>query len=197
MEIANRRGHTGRIVPPSHDPARRRSPAMRARHLAPAAGSAIFARHARPSANREDRMTAPGPEDLPPLSWLSALETGIGDIDGDHRQLIDDTNLVLAELKRGGPILELAEAMRAHCREHFAREERLLAEHGFAGVEAHAVEHRRLEAELDGLIARIAEAGADARARRELGLRLRWLLLDHFLHYDLRYKSHVLHKLGL
>jgi hemerythrin-like metal-binding protein len=142
-------------------------------------------------------MTASGPDDLPPLNWLAALETGVAEIDADHRKLIDDANLVLAALKRGGPILELAQAMRADCRDHFRREERVLGRHEFPELARHAEEHRRLERELDDLVARIAEAGADAEARRDPALRLRWLLLDHFLHYDLGYKSHVLHKLGL
>lgn len=142
-------------------------------------------------------MTAPGPDDLPPLNWLAALETGVHEIDSDHRKLIDDANLVHAALLRGGPILELAEAMRADCRAHFAREEELLGRHSFAALAAHAAEHRRFERELDDLVARIANAGADAEARRDPGLRLRWLLLDHFLHYDLRYKSYLIDKLGL
>lgn len=133
------------------------------------------------------------------IEWFDALDIEEPEIDADHHQLIDDTNLILAVLGTERPWAELTPLvgrMRANCIAHFRREEEILVVHGFAGAEAHAAEHRRIEEELAEIITTIENATAPSVPAREVALYFRSLLINHFLRYDLKYKSHLLDKLG-
>lgn len=142
------------------------------------------------------------PEDNPlfqRIEWLDALNTDHPEIDDDHRRLIDDTNIILAVLALDRPwaeLIELVLRMRANCVAHFRREEQILAHEDYPDIAGHAAEHRRIEQELATVVDDLAEIPNPSPPARELALYFRSLLLNHFLRYDLRYKSHLLYKAG-
>lgn len=128
------------------------------------------------------------------LPWIAALETGIPEIDSDHRQLVDGANRLLEGLFAEQPwpeILDQLAAMRDQCFAHFAREERLLKMEEFPKFAPHAAEHRRIEGEIDAIKAGVEAAPERTDLAVELVLSFRALLIDHLIRYDLAYKSHL------
>jgi len=80
------------------------------------------------------------------IQWSERYEVGIAAIDGQHREMVDIANRLLAGLRAGRERDELVETLRELVRaaEHnIATEERLMQEHGLAPAH-HAKEHRRL-----------------------------------------------------
>src|SRR5512147_708472 len=103
---------------------------------------------------------------LQPLPWLPVLETGHEEIDRQHRELIADANAVQDIVIQRGEWSDLTTAIGKMQRDralHFADESKLLANSGFSDAHAHELEQ------------------------------LRSLLIDHFLRYDLQYKSHLMY----
>jgi hemerythrin-like metal-binding protein len=82
----------------------------------------------------------------PVLQWEERYEVGIAAIDGQHREMLDLANRLLAGLHARADHDELVESLRELVRatEHnIATEERLMQEHGLA-PRHHAEEHARL-----------------------------------------------------
>ena len=80
------------------------------------------------------------------IQWSERYEVGIAAIDGQHREMVDIANRLLAGLRAGRDRDELVETLRELVRatEHnIATEERLMQEHGLAPAH-HAEEHRPL-----------------------------------------------------
>jgi hemerythrin len=80
------------------------------------------------------------------IQWSERYEVGIAAIDGQHQEMVDIANRLLAGLRAGRDRDELVETLRELVRatEHnIATEERLMQEHGLAPAH-HAEEHRRL-----------------------------------------------------
>jgi hemerythrin-like metal-binding protein len=131
-----------------------------------------------------------------PLPWLPVLETGYDDIDSQHRELIDDANAIHGLIAARGDWQALATAidkMGRDCHAHFAEENRLLSGSGFSDATAHALEHARILQEVEHIHGIVRATSQPSPLHWELGLCLRGLLLDHFLRYDLKYKSHLMY----
>lgn len=82
----------------------------------------------------------------PAFEWQSRYEVGIAAIDGQHREMMDIANRLLAGLHAGADRDGLVETLRELVRatEHnIATEERLMQENGLA-LGHHAEEHARL-----------------------------------------------------
>ncbi len=80
------------------------------------------------------------------IEWLERYEVGVAVIDGQHREMLELANRLLAGLREGRDHDELVELLRALVRsaEHnVATEERLMQEHGLA-IGHHAEEHRHM-----------------------------------------------------
>ena len=80
------------------------------------------------------------------IQWSEHYAVGVAVIDGQHREMVDIANRLLAGLRAGRERDELVETLRELVRaaEHnIATEERLMQEHGLAPAH-HAEEHQRL-----------------------------------------------------
>ena len=133
---------------------------------------------------------------LQPLPWLPVLETGHEETDRQHRELIADANAVQDIVIQRGEWTDLTTAigkMQHDCALHFADESKLLANSGFSDSHAHELEHRRILDEIGKIHGIIRAAPTPTRYHWELALTLRSLLIDHFLRYDLQYKSHLMY----
>lgn len=133
---------------------------------------------------------------LQPLPWLPVLETGYLEIDLQHRELIDDANVVhtLIVARAGWDRLAAAIGkMHRDCQLHFAEEDKLLSASGFSDAKAHALEHERVLGEVAEIHGIIRATAQPSPLHWELALSLRGLLMDHFLRYDLQYKSHIMY----
>lgn len=101
------------------------------------------------------------------IPWDARYEVGIAAIDGQHREMVDIANRLLAGLRAGADHDELVETLRALVRaaEHnIATEERLMQEHGLAPAH-HAAEHARLLEEIRHFDLRLDDRGLAESAR--------------------------------
>lgn len=95
------------------------------------------------------------------LVWRSSFACGVASIDDDHRELFRLTNtLIDLGLADSSPaaFLSALDALLSQLVAHFAREEAVLADHGYTQTEDHAAVHREL-AERAMTLRREAEAG--------------------------------------
>lgn len=80
---------------------------------------------------------------------------GIALIDEQHRQIIEMVNQIanaVAAETKGDTLKEMLEDMLLFACEHFAVEERLMAEHDYPEMESHIQEHLRMYQQLSNLV---------------------------------------------
>ncbi len=144
------------------------------------------------------REPAPDPAaDLEPFPWLPVLEMGHDDIDRDHREAVEEGNHLvrLLNARTDWPeTLRLLRQARDRSTRHFANEDAILKRAGFPGADAHRRAHRRILVELNAIVAEL-EIVADPQPHHwERAHAPRNLLVDHCLHDDLKFKSHLMHR---
>ncbi len=124
------------------------------------------------------------------LGWLKSFETGNAVIDGQHREL-------LACLKEIATLMGEAKGEETHakCQElqrlietHFAAEESLLHESRFSRLDAHIASHRETAKDFEHICTSCKSACKDNCAGPCLP-EMAVLLVSHFLHGDLDFKS--------
>ncbi|MFZ0789297.1 MAG: hemerythrin family protein [Chromatiaceae bacterium] len=143
-----------------------------------------------------------GPWASPRLAWRDEWCLGIEALDTDHRELVRLLNRLLesqgqargdsegqpADGGQGpvepGQVADLA-ALIAHLREHFRREEELMAAIRYAALEDHCSEHAMQIAELLALCRDLENRGARRLAAESLEWIKRWCF-DHFVTEDRR-----------
>jgi hemerythrin len=85
------------------------------------------------------------------FEWSADMEIDGGDIDRDHRQLIEYINR-LHEYTLDGQgreiVGEVLEQLLTYTDQHFEREERLMTSLGFPGVKEHHRKHQELSARM-------------------------------------------------
>lgn len=80
-----------------------------------------------------------------PFQWSDEYEIGIPAIDQQHRKLLDLANQVHHQMRSSRRHVEGAmEELMAYVQFHFAAEERLMAENGYAGLADHRRAHEAL-----------------------------------------------------
>jgi hemerythrin-like metal-binding protein len=113
------------------------------------------------------------------FEWGEDMVVDRGPIDADHRCLIDFVNQLHTATSRGEgrQVVEpLLDELLSYTREHFAREERLMASLRFPRIDEHGRSHRRLIDEIDKLVRLHAQGSITTAAQVSLLLR-DWLSL--------------------
>ena len=120
------------------------------------------------------------------LQWNSTLAVGDAEIDAQHRELFRRVDrLVEAVLHRDrSEAASILEYLRTFVVEHFAAEERLMAEVGYPDAEAHAAEHRAFAAALREVDARYQANGCTAAVVHDLERRVVSWLAEHVYSTD-------------
>ncbi len=129
---------------------------------------------------------------LPLISgWTPGLAVGVESMDAQHRRLFEQLNQLIAAVRAGRGAAEVGRTMDfldSYVREHFADEERLLAEAGYPGLEAHHRMHAGFTAELETVRAGLSADDSDREALAErLHLSMRDWLLRHIRVEDRAY----------
>lgn len=128
------------------------------------------------------------------LKWSKTFETGVPEIDGEHRHLFALAESIGEELGRGD--LRLSEAKVRDfidaAESHFANEEKILVRIGFPDVEDHRVYHASLVAKAKQLrevchVEKTIEK-ADACYHEVLAF-----LVDDVVRGDTQFKSYLHH----
>ncbi len=133
------------------------------------------------------------------LRWAPAWGIGVPEIDDDHRLLIDDSNALIEALMKERPkveILKIIGRMESGCWEHFRREETILREARYEEADEHAAEHRRIEEELERVVRAIAADDVLVNGWDKFVPFFQSTLVNHFLLFDLKFKSLLLWEQG-
>lgn len=124
------------------------------------------------------------------ITWAPGFETGVSDIDEQHRILVDALNEANAKLQhetRREAIDQLLQDLLAYAIYHFETEEMLMREHGYFAAEprvaeAHLAQHRDFAARVVALRERFTTTGELDRDAL-LGFLNQWLT-GHILGID-------------
>jgi hemerythrin len=123
------------------------------------------------------------------LVWKDEFAVDNGPIDQDHKMLVVRINEVLQRLNDNpcpDNVLKALYSLRMHAEFHFRREERIQAEHGYAGLEEHAAEHRAVLANFDRIFEEIEVLPPDAVIpdhKAKKAMLYRWVL-HHLIDTD-------------
>lgn len=97
------------------------------------------------------------------LPWSDELLTNIDDIDKDHKKLFALANAIFVEATHGEKAVNKAIGdLWAYTKEHFGREEKSMARHGYPHFAAHRAEHQDLVSQLDYLTSRLVAEGTES-----------------------------------
>jgi hemerythrin len=125
---------------------------------------------------------------MPIIEWRKEFETGIGDVDSEHAQLIDDINALVGKLgdrpsksAAASALDEIYDKISAH----FAAEERVMRERGYDQYADHKADHEILLDEIRAVSRAIDDSGAFTRGDT-LVRRLSCWFTEHFKTHDRR-----------
>lgn len=112
--------------------------------------------------------------------WDRSLETGVGIIDTQHKQLFDTINRLhdkLSDPAAGrASFLATLDRMQQYAKFHFAEEERLMEAAGFTGLDAHRLEHDAFRAKTDAMKKEAEQGDFRGLLTESLGFLLTWLI---------------------
>ena len=117
---------------------------------------------------------------------------GHAELDTDHQHLVDHLNSLAAEIPEASYELcvELFDAIERTARDHFAREETILEQAGFPGLER----HRRYHAELIEHIRQLRSLGwemADKDALFHRFVEMANFVIEDVIHGDQEFKDYL------
>ena len=136
---------------------------------------------------------------MPLMQWTEELSVGVESLDDDHRQLFAMVNGLFDAIEGGtgaGLMSALFDALLAYTRDHFAREEALMAERHYPELAAHRVEHAELAERVHALRRSFLTDGGDGVGQELLVLFKTWLT-SHIRVTDRAYRPYVIGRLPL
>ncbi|MBK8167280.1 MAG: bacteriohemerythrin [bacterium] len=122
------------------------------------------------------------------IEWKAEYETGVALIDEQHRHLVEIINRFEEALQKGKgsrQANEILNDLTGYTQEHFATEERLLAEAGYPHLKLHQSQHRQLLQKVERFQFEYNAAGR--RITAELHEFLGYWLVNHILRDDRAY----------
>jgi hemerythrin len=125
------------------------------------------------------------------VAWKDEFEVGIPAVDHEHRALVKVINLLGEQLDSNSGAVEVAatlDEIRRLIAAHFAMEEHVMRDMGYAEYAAHKADHARLLDEIGSIIDSV-EHGGFADRRLELGERIGRWFARHFETFDARLHS--------
>jgi hemerythrin-like metal-binding protein len=118
------------------------------------------------------------------IEWRKEFETGVADVDHEHRELVDLINQLNEKVRAHaapGDIQEFLGEVFARIAAHFALEESIMRKHRYDEYEDHKAEHERL---LDDI--RDIMDAAEADYGEELSATVGEWFVNHFKSKDAR-----------
>ena len=129
------------------------------------------------------------------IEWREEFETGLAEVDFEHRQLVDLINALHGEIEADAGKQRIAAFLGevfARIAAHFALEETVMRKHGYDDYAAHKAEHEALLDEIRDIMDAF-EAGATGEYRAALGETVRAWFVNHFKTRD----AHLHRMLGI
>lgn len=131
------------------------------------------------------------------LRWDSCLDTGIEEIDWEHRRLVNIANRLLDAIDRGKGELAVQPVSRdlmRHAEEHFEHEEKYMRDMGYPDLKVHAEEHVRMRTSAEQFAG--ALLSDNPPGAKELSVLISRWLLDHILKVDKLYVAFARERSG-
>ena len=129
---------------------------------------------------------------MPLITWNDDLSVGVGQLDNDHKILIEIINELFDAMHEGHGD-ELLETIFSRLKEytvtHFFREETLMKSYEYPDYEAHKKHHQNLIGRLDEFIAKYTNGGGMVTTVEVSQFLQEWLL-NHIKQEDFRYIPH-------
>jgi hemerythrin-like metal-binding protein len=130
------------------------------------------------------------------ITWDARLETGHAAIDEQHKSLVEILNRLHTAMKQGrgkGELEGILVFLKDYTVTHFAMEENLMAQHGYAGAPQHKAIHADLVRQVEELVVRF-QAGTGALTLDVMNFLEDWLVKhiqaeDYAFAQDLRAKG--------
>jgi hemerythrin-like metal-binding protein len=116
------------------------------------------------------------------IAWSDDLETGIEEIDFQHKEYLDRVNLLLDKCQEGsriGLMLGAFDYLDKYMREHLKLEEHLMFENRYPEYVPHWEEHKKFKENLKDIKSVLEDHGFDS----ELGMRLNYFLVEWFFNH--------------
>jgi hemerythrin len=123
-----------------------------------------------------------------------SYEIEVETIDSDHRRLVSLINEITQAIddKREGECARLVPDFVTLSKQHFAREEALLAKNGYPGVENHRKHHAALDGKMNTMLALAERVVESTAARDALRKELIFFLMDDVINEDMDFKSFLM-----
>jgi hemerythrin-like metal-binding protein len=121
---------------------------------------------------------------MPLIEWRKEFETGISDVDHEHRELVDLINRLHEHVAAGADpdrVSDFLGEVFARIGAHFALEESIMRKYGYDEYEAHKAEHERLLDEIRDIM-----DGATTEYAHALSTVVRDWFVNHFKSKDAR-----------
>lgn len=122
------------------------------------------------------------------IEWRKEFETGIAEVDHEHRELVDLINALHAEIKKGGAhesVSAFLGEVFARIAAHFALEETVMRKHRYDEYAEHKADHERLLDELRDIMDQHDEEHFND-ASQALATTVRDWFVNHFKTRDAR-----------
>jgi hemerythrin-like metal-binding protein len=122
------------------------------------------------------------------IQWRKEFETGVADVDHEHRELVELINGLHDKIESGGDrrqILDFLGEVFARIAAHFALEESIMRKHRYDEYEAHKAEHEALLDEIRDIMD-TAESDPSETYRAALSSTVRDWFVNHFKSKDAR-----------
>jgi len=133
-------------------------------------------------------------EDRIRITWDRNLETGNGEIDGQHRELFHRIDRLLAASREKRSREEVAQTLTFlgdYVVQHFAAEERMMDETAYPELEAHRAEHARFVQEFGILYREFKAEGPSTLFIIRVGNRVTGWLREHIYRTDRSFVEHL------
>ncbi len=124
----------------------------------------------------------------PLIAWRAAFETGIADVDHEHRQLVELINALALQVAGAGDAAQIQAFLGevfAKIAAHFALEESIMRGQNYDAYAAHKAEHERLLDEIRDIMDAVSD-GSLADYRGVLAATVRDWFVGHFQTMDAR-----------
>jgi hemerythrin len=114
-------------------------------------------------------------------------------LDRDHQHLLGQINHIIEIIdgKQAGECALLAPDLVKFAKQHFAREEALLAKVGYPDVQKHVEHHRDLDHKMETILELASMADSNQLAGEKLKSALTFFLMDDIIDADLDFKAFV------
>ncbi|GAA6170530.1 bacteriohemerythrin [Colwellia sp. KU-HH00111] len=133
---------------------------------------------------------------MPLIEWTAELSVGIDSIDEQHKKLVNMINALNEAMLTGSSnelLGKIFTGLAAYTQKHFAYEEALFAEYGYADSKQHKRQHRELIAQVVELKQKFIE-NPQQTMTADLMLFLKRWLTNHIMKTDKAYAECLIAK---